>query len=393
MAEAGRTDPFVPGPRLRCGPTGDGPLNGLSFAAKDLFDVAGDRKTSGNPDWQRTHPPAVRSSPVIVRLLAAGARLEGKTVMDELAYSLQGENAFFGTPLNPRAPDRVPGGSSSGSASAVAHGLVDFALGSDTGGSVRVPASYCGIFGIRPTHGRISLDGMTPLAPSFDTVGWFARDGATLARVGGVLLEEAASPPPDRFLWASDAFDIAEPGTKQELLQRARELFGPMDEVRVYPGAPSDAYDTFRTIGGFETWQVHGPWIAETHPRFAAPIEGQLRAAAGVTAARAQAARDYCAIFRATVRAAVPSRGALVVPASPTPAPPKADPDRERTVRLRETILSLEAVASLSGVPEVVLPVGLVEERPVALGVIGAPGSDSSLLALAASSAVARAVR
>ena len=129
-----------------------------------------------------------KTARAITCLVEAGASLEGKVHTDELAYSLNGENHFYGTPLNPRAPDRVPGGSSSGSASAVASGACDFALGTDTGGSVRVPASYCGLFGIRPSHGRIPLDGCMPLAPSFDTVGWFARDARLLERVGAVLL-------------------------------------------------------------------------------------------------------------------------------------------------------------------------------------------------------------
>ena len=167
---------FVPGiDAIRDGASA-GPLAGLSFAAKDIFDVAGAVTGCGNPDWAATHAAAAEDSWAVARLLPAGARLVGKTITDELAYSLNGQNAHYGTPTNPNGPGRIPGGSSSGSASAVAGGVVDFALGSDTGGSVRIPASYCGIFGLRPTHGRLPLDGVMPLAPSFDTLGWFARD-------------------------------------------------------------------------------------------------------------------------------------------------------------------------------------------------------------------------
>ena len=134
-------------------PTGEGPLAGLRFAVKDLIDVAGHRTGCGNPTWLATHPPATVHAVCVEQLLAAGAHCAGKTVTDEVAFSLLGQNHFYGTPLNPAAPDRVPGGSSSGSASAVACGLVDFALGTDTGGSVRVPASNCGVWGWRPTHG------------------------------------------------------------------------------------------------------------------------------------------------------------------------------------------------------------------------------------------------
>src|SRR5690349_4151111 len=188
-----------------------GPLAGLTFAAKDIYDVAGVKTGFGCPDWLRTHGPAPRTAPAVQMLLDAGARLVGKTHTEEMAWSLTGENAHYGTPLNVNAPGRVPGGSSSGSAAAVAAGLVDFALGSDTGGSVRLPASYCGILGMRPTHGRISLEGVCPLAPSFDTCGWFARDASVFERVGRVLLREAApARAARRLLVAQDAFAFAD---------------------------------------------------------------------------------------------------------------------------------------------------------------------------------------
>ena len=153
-----------------------GPLAGLRFAAKDLFDIEGHVTGAGNPDWLALHAPATRTAPVVRRLVDAGASMVGKTHTDELSRGIFGENAHYGTPVNPKAPGRVPGGSSSGSAAAVSGGLVDFALGTDTGGSVRIPASFCGIYGIRPTHGRLPLDGVVGQARSFDTVGWFARD-------------------------------------------------------------------------------------------------------------------------------------------------------------------------------------------------------------------------
>ena len=152
-----------------------GPLAGLTFAAKDNLDVLGFASGCGNPRWLETHPdPAPAHAPAVAALLNAGASLVGKTQMDELAWALTGENAHYGTPKNPAAPSRVPGGSSSGSAVAVAAGFCDVALGTDTAGSVRVPAGYCGIFGFRPTHGAVSLAGCVPLAPSFDVVGVFA---------------------------------------------------------------------------------------------------------------------------------------------------------------------------------------------------------------------------
>src|SRR5688500_36916 len=170
----------------------DGPLAGLTFGAKDIYDVAGRKTGFGSPEWLATHDEASATAPAIQLLLDAGARMVGRTQTDELTYSLNGENAHYGTPSNVNAPGRIPGGSSSGSAAAVAAALVDFALGSDTGGSVRAPASFCGIYGMRPTHGRVSLEHACPLASSFDTAGWFARDPAVLARVGRVLLRDSS---------------------------------------------------------------------------------------------------------------------------------------------------------------------------------------------------------
>src|SRR5690349_24109407 len=181
---------FVPGPCVHSEGRAGGPLSGLTFAAKDLFDVAGYPTGGGNPDWARSNPVPARHAWAVQRLLDGGATLIGKTITDEVSLGIVGENAFYGTPVNPRAPGRVPGGSSSGSAAAVAGGLCDTALGTDTGGSVRVPASFCGLYGIRPTHGRIDLSGMMQQAPTSDTTGWFARDAETFARVSETLLGE-----------------------------------------------------------------------------------------------------------------------------------------------------------------------------------------------------------
>src|SRR5215471_2466697 len=202
---------FVPGPRVRIEGRVGGPLSGLTFAAKDLFDVAGVPTGGGNHDWPKGRAIPERHSWAVQTLLDAGATLVGKTITDEVSLGILGENAFDGTPVNVRAPGRVPGGSSSGSAAAVAAGLCDTALGTDTGGSVRVPASFCGLYGIRPTHGRLPLAGMLPQAPSSDTTGWFARDARTFARVSGVMLGESiATAPLQRLIIAMDAFGFAD---------------------------------------------------------------------------------------------------------------------------------------------------------------------------------------
>ena len=224
---------FVPGERFRITGRAGGPLSGLTFAAKDLFDVAGHPTGGGNPDWARSNPIPTRHAWAVQRLLDAGARLVGKTITDEISLGILGENPFDGTPLNPKAPNRVPGGSSSGSASAVAQGLCDTALGTDTGGSVRVPASFCGLYGIRPTHGRLDLSGMLPQAPSSDTAGWFARDARTFARVSEVMLGETIPTTlPVRLVIAMDAFGFADAETSAALQPMVDALAKRVRDVR-----------------------------------------------------------------------------------------------------------------------------------------------------------------
>src|SRR6516165_4530184 len=236
---------FVPGQRVRIEGSPGGPLAGLTFAAKDLFDVAGHPTGGGNPDWARSNPIPTRHAWAVQRLLDAGATLIGKTITDEVSLGIVGENAFYGTPINSRAPDRVPGGSSSGSAAAVAAGLCDTALGTDTGGSVRVPASFCGLYGIRPTHGRLDMSGVMAQAPSSDTTGWFARDAATFAKVSSVMLDEPIPTAlPTRLIIAVDAFAFAEP----EVAEALRPMVGRLK------GLIGDSHDEIMAPGGIVQW-------------------------------------------------------------------------------------------------------------------------------------------
>ncbi len=241
--------------------TDQGPLADLSFAVKDLFDVAGSRTACGSPDRLRDDGAALTTAPSVLAALAAGATLLGKTHTDEVACGMFGTNPHFGTPINPRAPDRAPGGSSSGSASAVAAGLCDFALGSDTGGSVRVPASFCGIFGIRTTYGRISTAGIMAMAPSFDTVGWFATTAATLARVGEIYFGSIAEAGNARLMIARDTFDVALPKINAALLPIARAL-GASTDITLYEEGVDYWLDTFRPIQLYDLRATLGAWAS-----------------------------------------------------------------------------------------------------------------------------------
>src|SRR6516164_10905172 len=249
---------FVPGPRVHIEGRPGGLLSGLTFAAKDMFAVAAHPTGGGNPDWARSNPIPTRHSWGVRKLIDAGATLIGKTITDEVSLGIVGENAFYGTPVNSRAPGRVSGGSSSGSAAAVAAGICDTALGTDTGGSVRVPSSFCGLYGIRPTHGRIDVSGMMPQAPSSDTMGWFARDAATFVKVSSVMLDEAIpSSLPRRMIIAEDAFAFADPevaAALQQMVGRLRTVIGDAREMVMAPSGIMQWARAQRTLQPSEAW-------------------------------------------------------------------------------------------------------------------------------------------
>jgi amidase len=384
--EGSVTSPFVAGPAVRIAGASHGPLAGLTFAAKDLFDVAGHPTGGGNPDWARQHPVPTRHAWAVQRLLDAGATLMGKTVTDEVSLGILGENPFDGTPLNPKAPERVPGGSSSGSASAVAQGLCDTALGTDTGGSVRVPASFCGLYGIRPTHGRLDLTGMMPQAPSSDTAGWFARDADTFARASEVLLGETIPARlPTTLVVAVDAFGLADAETAaalQPMVRTLSALVGYVREDLLAPPGLSAWARAQRTLQPYEAWLTFKDWIDRDNPRLAFSVARGLAAASAIS----ESERQWAALMRAEARARlgwlVPPGAILCMPTTPFPAPRKGL-SLATLEPLRARITSLAAHGGLTGVPQVSVPGATVDGLPVGLSVVGAPGSDATLVAVA----------
>ncbi len=375
--------PFVPGTEMHIEGRPGGPLWGLRFAAKDLFDVAGYPTGGGNPDWARQNPVPERHAWAVQALLDAGATLIGKTVTDEVSLGILGENAFDGTPENPAAPGHVPGGSSSGSASAVAQGLCETALGTDTGGSVRVPASFCGLHGIRPTHGRLDLTGMMPQAPSSDTTGWFARDAATFARVSSVLLGEEIPPAlPTRLIVATDAFGFAEPATAEALapmLDRLKRLVPDWrEEVMAPPGLVAWGRAQ-RTLQPVEAWDTFREWIERDNPRFAFAVARGLV----LGAMTPEAERGWAALVRqearGRLRQLLPPGTVLAMPTTPFPAPRAGLPLSVLTP-IRDQILCLCAHGGLAGHPQVSIPGAAVEGRPVGLSLLAARGADAMLV-------------
>jgi amidase len=374
--------------RLQGAPGGQ--LAGLTFAAKDLFDIAGHVTGAGNPDWLALHAPASRTAPVVQRLVDSGANMIGKTHTAELSRGILGENAHYGTPINPKAPGRVPGGSSSGSAAAVAGGLVDFALGTDTGGSVRIPASFCGIYGIRPTHGRLSLEGVVGQAPSYDTVGWFARDADLLARIGEVLLELdlRQAQRPRHVIIATDAFGIAEPATAAVLasvVERITTAVGSSEHRRVSATVPlADWFSHQRAIQGREAWDTFGEWIDRHNPRFAFDIADNFVRGRETPNAVLAAAREFRAARRAELMAMLDQETIFLLPTAPFPAPLRGQP-RSTMWGQRTAISTLTTISGTLGAPQLSMPLALVDGLPVGLSILARPGGDDMLLAFARS--------
>lgn len=376
---------FVPGVDARLDGAASGPLAGLRFAAKDLFDVAGVPTGGGNPDWAAQNPIPTRHARVVEQLLGAGATLVGKTVTDEVSLGILGDSPFFGTPPNPAAPGRVPGGSSSGSASAVASAACDLALGTDTGGSVRVPASFCGLYGIRPTHGRLNLRGMMSQAPSSDTAGWFARDAQTFARVCEVLLEEPIPTSlPDTLIVATDAFGLASSGTRAALapaLERLAGLFPTLRRETMAPPGLSVWSRAQRTLQSHEAWKSFEEWIERDNPRFAFSVARGLAMAAMIPDSDLQWAAMMREDARAQMGALLEGGRVLCMPTTPFPAPPRGlSLSQQAPLRLR--ISSLCAHGGLTGVCQVSIPGAGVDGLPVGLSLVAAAGCDATLVAV-----------
>jgi amidase len=390
---------------LDIGPTGSGPLDGLRFGVKDLIDIAGHTTGCGNPDWRDSHPPAAANAVCVDLLLGAGARCIGKTVTDELAFGLLGENAFDGTPLNPRAPERVPGGSSAGSASAVACGLCDFALGTDTGGSVRVPAANCGLFGFRPSHGLISVAGVKPFAPTFDTVGLVARSADVLRDAAGVLLgsEHSVAVEVPEVLLLKEGFANADRAVAEALaepIDRWRRVSGAALREIALAEIDGDAepaglrgwYEMFYPLQWAEIWSSLGSWIESTHPRFGPLIAANFRMVRGLdrTAIGAAVARREAAFRR--LRGFLGKASLLCMPTAPIIAPRKGTMglDSRSAGDYFDRTLAQTSLSGVGRLPEVTLPLATVDGVPTGLSLLAAHGSDALLLAVAGQ--VARAL-
>jgi amidase len=366
-------------------PESDGPLRATAFAVKDLFDVAGWPTSCGNPTWRATHALPQRNAMVVQLLLRAGARLVGKTRTDELAYSLEGSNVHEGAPINTAAPDRLTGGSSSGAASAAAAGAIDFAVATDTAGSVRVPAAWCGLFGMRPTHARVSVAGLIPLAPSFDTVGWLARSASVMRNVGTVLFGDGVFPRAAVSL-VRDAVveshaDAVVSAALAGVFARWATQGHPVGELSLAMDLKGAA-ECLRILQGGEVWSTHGRWIESARPDFGPGITERFAAARAMTADQVREAARERAAINARLDTALPPGRILCLPTVPGPAP-RRDASPEQLQMQRTKLLPLTALASLTGRPQITLPLLRVDGAPVGVSLLGWRNGDEALLEIA----------
>ncbi|MBY0095768.1 amidase [Mesobacillus maritimus] len=365
-------------------PTGRGSLDGLTFAVKDVFEIQDYKNTAGNPDWYITHSLGERNAPVIETLLKNGARLTGTAHTDELMYSLNGENFHYGTPVNPKAPGRIPGGSSSGSAVAAAAGTVNFAIGTDTGGSVRIPSSYCGVYGFRPTYEKVTIDGVIPLAKSFDTVGWMSQDLNTLVKVGEVLMNQKAPThvPFTQVFFEEEAWTFMDEESRNSLLQVStilEEMGCSKKSVKLSPEGLSTWAELFRSIQGIEIWKEHGSWIESERPVFGPGIAERFAWTSALNSEEWHALKEKQAKIRQHLSTILKENGLLVLPTSPGEAP-LMNLKGELLEQHRTKTMQLTCIAGLSGFPQITIPFKNKQGLPIGLSFISNQHQDLQLL-------------
>ncbi len=363
-------------------PTGTGLLDGLEFAVKDVISIEGYKSGAGNPDWLRTHDESLCHAPVIRMLLNQGAKLKGTTQTDELMYSLNGENAHYGTPVNPKASNRIPGGSSSGSAVAVSAGIRDFAIGTDTGGSVRIPSSYCGIYGFRPSYGVVPIDGVIPLAKSFDTVGWMSKNSEILYRVGKALITDQEEKGHfKQVFFCKEAWSLLDGRCEGGLLTATSVIkeFSQCEWITLSESGLDEWSSAFRILQGLEIWEEHGDWIRKVNPAFGPGIHERFQWASLLNRQESLEQEELRVQIQKSLSTLLKEDGVIVIPTAPGPAP-LVDLRGEKAEQYRAKTMQLSCIAGLAGLPQVTLPLAEVDGLPIGLSIIANHQQDLNLL-------------
>lgn len=359
-------------------------LSGLTASVKDLFDIAGHPTGAGNPQWLMSHSVPDNHAEVVKLILEAGISVIGKTITDELAYSLLGENVHYGTPVNPHNPECIPGGSSSGAAVSVAAGLCDFALCTDTAGSIRLPASFCGVWGLRPSHGALSVQGVVPLAPSFDAPGWISQSPEVMLQVGEVLL------PTDQFKLDSKQLTLALPedlwsrvrpefdNVLKPIYQKITSFFSAIVSTNLSNYKLLDWQNSFRIVQGFEAWQSHGEWVKSVQPNFGPGIKERFEWASTINQKEAIDAKNAMLINAQRIYDYL-DHSIICMPTVSYLAPRKGEASSEQD---RTNALCLLSLASMAGVPHITMPLATIDGKALGLSLMSQRYSDRQLLKL-----------
>ncbi len=350
-----------------------GTLKGATVAVKDLFQVTGFAVGAGVPAYLAESPISSGTAVAVQQLLDEGASIQGIAQTDEFAYSVAGRNAHYGTPPNGAVPGAIPGGSSSGPASAVATGQATIGLGTDTGGSIRVPASFQGLWGLRTTHGAVSRSGLLPLAPSFDTVGWLTRDPDTLSRAAAVTLDiEAQEAVTPDYVWSPALLELCTPAVRAVFEVEADPVdLGDLDEL----------FEAFRMTQAIEAWQSDGEWVAAHPGALGDDIAARFAFARGITEEQGLAAAAAFDAARARLDEILGERVLLLPSASC--AAPATTASAEDLEAFRASTLRLTCIAGLTGRPGLSVPAYVTADGPVGLCLVGPRYSDLALIELA----------
>ena len=359
----------------------NGRLKNLKFVLKDMCDIKNIKTSCGNPDFYKACEPAKKHAEFLSNILSEGAILEGITICDEFFYSVIGENSHYGTPKNLNAPNCVPGGSSSGSAAALTTDLFDFSIGSDTGGSVRVPASFCGLLGIRPTHGRINANGVYPMAPSFDTIGWFSNNIKTFQKIGEVLLDknENENITFNQFVIAEDLLELVDTDIKNQFNSYYKELHPNIKHIRLSKFSKSEIADNFRILQAGEIKEHVIPWIEKNKPKISLEINSRIEMASEISPLEIDAAKTFRQEIISEINNSLPEGDIAIFPTTPFSAPKCGQSDQDLGSD-RKKIMEMTSIAGMTSRPQISIPKFKGKTGPVGISILGWQNSDEILL-------------
>ena len=358
-----------------------GNLLDMRFLCKDMCQIKGFKTSCGNPDFYKHTAEATENAPFLEKILNEGAILEGITICDEFFYSIIGENIHYGTPSNKNAPNCVPGGSSSGSAAALTQINYDFTIGTDTGGSVRVPASFCGIYGFRPTHGRINLNKVYPMSESFDTLGWFSNNKSNMLKVGKVFFDHFEEIPIEQknILIPIDIINNLDENIKSQFYDYCENKFKNLKKVQLSKYNKSELAECFRVIQGYEIKLSMLPWIKKYNPKISTEINSRFEVTKNITVNMYNESINLRKEFVSELDKNLSKEALIIFPTTPFSAPITGQSDDDLS-ELRKKVMEFTCIGGLSSRPQISIPKFKGSTGPIGLSVLGNKNADEIIL-------------